>query len=358
MGSISLEESFGNDVSAWRALGVKIKANVPSQFPIPQDARAASAHPIQILQIMLRDMPATRKNRAIAQMTATLMANPTLEFRKLAELARDLLTIERLSLSDDVKVWMQPDISVASLKNKIALIPDIPKQRRSALTITNDITFEKLCDRMEEHEEALLSRRKHSRKPSEQQGRKRAWSSTSEEKEKPEKLEKETSALQMNVITQQQPFGQRKNGQGLAQARQPQYQQPQYQQQRGGRGNRNAAQQLVYDQRSAFLDLQCTFKNCSDLNQHLIRKCPTTFPKGLSKAAVEAFFEEREKRRLERLNNRFRGGAKRQRYSKNRSYKDRNEDSNRNQGDKEGGRTPTTAKHTNATRPDNQQRAK
>ena len=236
---------------------------------------------------------------------------------------------------------MQPDIS------KIALIPDIPKQRRSALTITNDITFEKLCDRMEEHEEALLSRKKHSRKPSEQQGRKRAWSSSSEEKEKPEKLEKETSALQMNVITQQQPFSQRKNGQGLAQARQPQYQQPQYQQQRGGRGNRNAAQQLVYDQRSAFLDLQCTFKNCSDLNQHLIRKCPTTFPKGLSKAAVEAFFEEREKRRLERLNNpgkrkdrkfqsnnRFRGGAKRQRYSKNRSYKDRNEDSNRNQGER------------------------
>jgi len=248
----------------------------------------SSATPIAILQAMLSGMHPQQKNIAVLHLNEKLNKVATGPFRKAAELARDLLLLEHMSLTNDGLHWIEKGLDLYSIKQKLNTLTNMSADRKIAMYTIDDATLETFCMRMSQLDTI--------RKTEARSSRNRSRSSSRDK-------EKDASLLEINTIQQKNSRARRYRSSERGEDHRGSYRESN-RSSRDQRDNReydrqsNSQQQHMERQdekddfQTKFLARDCT--RCPGRKPHSIKDCYVTFPHKATPENIRTFFEMRE----------------------------------------------------------------
>ena len=217
------------DAKAWSIFAARLRMLIPKKFMLFKDSSTSTANAFEVMKGMLASISAQQMQLAMEELMVKLKKVVNSDFLEAASLAKDMIVVERLMLTRNIDDWLNTQVSIFQVRQRVAFVPGISDVRKSALLVGQE----------NESYECMIARML-------------PYYDTSQEIYS----QKDASPFQINALPSSQKNANRLVGAGRF----------------GGKGNRQNRQKIGRKS----LDDFCTWTNCGVDSKHTIRECPAT----------------------------------------------------------------------------------
>ena len=139
----------------WREMARVIKAGVPDRWQSFVEPLAFERSPQILIDTMLKATTKVR-DKALQQMRNKLNSIINGPFWTAANLARDMVRVDRLGLRQSMRQWIMDDLDLLTIKARMIEMPRLTEVRKNAIN-TFDADYATMCHRLNEPDEQVPS---------------------------------------------------------------------------------------------------------------------------------------------------------------------------------------------------------
>ena len=139
----------------WREMARVIKAGVPDRWQSFVEPLAFERSPQILIDTMLKATTKVR-DKALQQMRNKLNSIINGPFWTAANLARDMVRVDRLGLRQSMRQWIMDDLDLLTIKARMIDMPRLTEVRKNAIN-TFDADYATMCHRLNEPDEQVPS---------------------------------------------------------------------------------------------------------------------------------------------------------------------------------------------------------